>query len=149
MLAGFDDGSARITLGGSSAYDYRNAPDTLLELVAPGRGGVGFEARMAGLIDASDDSRLTTRFKLDGSPVDLGEYADSAECNLCNTAGTSGLLLFAPMRGRPVWGDDASLAAGAAVFDGHVRAACGNLFVWAEGEYGRVAQLAEQLTLNQ
>jgi sialate O-acetylesterase len=75
MLATFDDGSARNALGGSSAYDYRNAPETLFELVAPGRGGAGFAARITGRIDASDESRLTTRFKFDGSPLDLSAYA--------------------------------------------------------------------------
>jgi hypothetical protein len=72
MLASFDDGSARITLGGSSAYDYRNAPETLFELVAPGRGGVGFEARIAG---RNNEELPASSFRADAWPTSSGDDA--------------------------------------------------------------------------
>jgi sialate O-acetylesterase len=74
-LANFDDGSARTALGGDWFYDWRGAPETIFDLISPGRGGAGFAARVTGRIDASDDSRVTARFQPDGSPVDLSGYA--------------------------------------------------------------------------
>ncbi len=74
-FSNFDDGSASNTLGGYWSYDLRWAPETTFELVAPGRGGSGFAARVMGRLDASDDARLTARFQPDGSPADLSTYA--------------------------------------------------------------------------
>jgi sialate O-acetylesterase len=70
----FDDGSTHNTTGGFWVYDWQSAPDSVFELVAPGRGGKGFAARISGTMDESDDSRWTARFKLDGSPTDLSSY---------------------------------------------------------------------------
>jgi sialate O-acetylesterase len=74
-LSDFDDGSTRNATGGYWKYDWQAAPDTAFELVAPGRGGKGFAARISGAVDESDDSRLTARFKIDGSPIDLSSYS--------------------------------------------------------------------------
>jgi sialate O-acetylesterase len=71
----FDDGSTHTATGGYWMYDWQSALDTAFELVAPGRGGTGFAARISGAQDESDDSRLTARFKLDGSPTDLSAYS--------------------------------------------------------------------------
>ena len=74
IVSNFDDGTARNSMGGVWSYSWQDAPETSFELVAPGRGGAGFAARVAGKVDASDDSRLTARFKLEGSPADLSSY---------------------------------------------------------------------------
>jgi sialate O-acetylesterase len=74
-LADFNNGSARSAFGGDWSYDWRAAPETTFELISPGRGGSGFAARVAGRIDASDDSRVTAKFQRDGSPTDLSKYA--------------------------------------------------------------------------
>jgi sialate O-acetylesterase len=74
-FSNFDDGTSHNATGGYWAYDWQSAPDTAFELIAPGHGGKGFAARVSGAQDESDDSRLTARFKLDGSPVDLSSYA--------------------------------------------------------------------------
>jgi sialate O-acetylesterase len=74
-FSNFDDGSTHDATGGYWAYDWKGAPDTAFELVAPGRGGKGFAARISGALDESDDSRLTAKFKLDGSPMDLSSYS--------------------------------------------------------------------------
>ncbi len=74
-FSSFDDGSARNALGGYWSYDLRWAPESTFELVSPGRGGSGFAAQVSGLLDASDDARLTARFQPDGSPVDLSAYS--------------------------------------------------------------------------
>jgi sialate O-acetylesterase len=74
-FSNFDDGSTHNATGGYWMYDWQSAPDTAFELVAPGRGGKGFAARISGAQDESDDSRLTARFKLDGSPTDLSAYS--------------------------------------------------------------------------
>ncbi len=73
-VSNFDEGNASNTLGGYWSYDRRWAPETTFELVAPGRGGSGFAARVMGHLDASDDARLNARFQPDGSPVDISTY---------------------------------------------------------------------------
>jgi len=74
-FSNFDDGSTHDTTGGYWKYDWQSAPDTAFDLVAPGRGGKGFAARVSGTQDESDDSRLAARFKLGGSTMDLSSYA--------------------------------------------------------------------------
>jgi sialate O-acetylesterase len=74
-LADFDDGTARVSLGGSFSYGWGDAPDAIFDLVSPGRGGGGFAARIAGRLDGTQDSILTASYKLDGSAVDLTAYA--------------------------------------------------------------------------
>jgi sialate O-acetylesterase len=73
-FSNFDDGTSLNRMGGVWSYDWQDAPETSLELVAPGHGGAGFAARVAGTMDGSDDSQLTARFALDSSPVDLSSY---------------------------------------------------------------------------
>lgn len=75
LLANFDDGSARNSVGGYFSYELRDAPNTSFELTPPGRGGQGFAARVSGQMDASDDPRLVMRYHQDLSPVDLSTYA--------------------------------------------------------------------------
>ena len=74
-FSNFDDGSTHDATGGYWEYGWQGAPDTLFELVAPGRGGKGFAARISGGLDESDDSFLMARFKLDGSRIDLSSYS--------------------------------------------------------------------------
>ena len=74
-FADFEDGSARNALGGYFSYSFRDAPQTSFELAVPGRGGHGYAARVSGQLDASDDPRLTARYRPDGSPVDLSAYS--------------------------------------------------------------------------
>jgi sialate O-acetylesterase len=75
MLSDFDDGSARTALGGNWSYDWKEAPDTTFDLIAPGRGGKGFAAHISGAIDASDGSRVVVKFHQDGHPADLSAFA--------------------------------------------------------------------------
>ena len=74
-FADFDDGSTRNALGGYFSYNFYDAPETSFELAAPGHGGHGYAARVAGQLDASSDSRLTVRFQTDRSPADLSAYS--------------------------------------------------------------------------
>ena len=75
MFSDFDDGASRNAMGGEWSYGWQDAPETSFGLVAPGRGGAGFAATVAGKMDASDDSRLTAHFTLDNSAADLSSYA--------------------------------------------------------------------------
>lgn len=75
LLANFDDGTARVSTGGSFSYNWEDAPDAPFELVSPGRGAGGFAARIAGQLDGTQDSILTARYKLDGTALDLTSYA--------------------------------------------------------------------------
>jgi sialate O-acetylesterase len=74
-FSNFDDGGTSDATGGNWGYSWKAAPDTAFELVAPGRGDQGFAARISGALDQSDDSRLTAKFKLDGSAIDLSAYS--------------------------------------------------------------------------
>jgi hypothetical protein len=62
-------------MGGEWSYNWQDGPETFFELVAPGHGGAGFAARVAGKMDGSDDSRLTARFRPDHSATDLSSFA--------------------------------------------------------------------------
>ncbi len=75
MLANFDDGTSRISTGGSFSYGWTDSPDALFELVSPGRGASGFAARVTGRLDGTQGSTLTARYKLDGAALDLSSYA--------------------------------------------------------------------------
>jgi len=75
MFSNFDDGTSRNTLGGEWSYSWQDAPETSFDLIAPGRGGAGFAATVAGKMDASDYSRLTAHFTSDNSSADLSSYA--------------------------------------------------------------------------
>ena len=75
LLANFDDGTARVSTGGSFSYNWDDAPDAPFELVSPGRSAGGFAARVAGRLDGTQDSTLTCRYKLDGTALDLTSYA--------------------------------------------------------------------------
>ena len=74
-LANFDDGTARTSMGGTFSYGWVSAPETIFDLVSPGRGGSGFAARVTGRLDGAQDSTLNCRYKLDGSPADFTSYA--------------------------------------------------------------------------
>src|SRR5882762_4705108 len=75
MLADFDDGTSRTSMGGTFSYSWADAPDSVFDLVSPGRGGSGFAARVAGRLDGAQTSTLTVRYNLDGAPVDLNAYS--------------------------------------------------------------------------
>src|SRR5579863_1851219 len=75
MLANFDDGTARVSTGGTFSYGWEDAPDAPFELISPGRGKVGFAARVAGRLDGTQDSILKANYKLDGAAIDLSSYA--------------------------------------------------------------------------
>jgi sialate O-acetylesterase len=75
VIANFDDGTSRTTTGGDFSYTWTDSPDSLFDLVAPGRDGKGFAARITGRLDGAQGSTLTVRYKLDGTSVDLRPYA--------------------------------------------------------------------------
>ena len=75
MLANFDDGTARISTGGSFSYGWDDAPDAPFDLTSPGRGAGGFAARIAGRLDGTQDSILAAHYKLEDSSIDLTSYA--------------------------------------------------------------------------
>jgi sialate O-acetylesterase len=75
MLANFDDGTARVSTGGTFSYGWEDAPDAPFELISPGRGKGGFAARVAGRLDGTQDSTLKANYKLDGAAIDLSSYA--------------------------------------------------------------------------
>jgi sialate O-acetylesterase len=74
-ISDFDDGSARTQTGGVWTYSWQDAPETTFELAAPGRGGAGYAARVAGKLDGASSSLLQANFKADGSPADLNAFA--------------------------------------------------------------------------
>jgi hypothetical protein len=71
LLSDFDDGTSRTQTGGSRTYSWADAPDTAFEVVAPGRSGAGYSARIAGDLGGAGFSSWQARFAADNSPVDL------------------------------------------------------------------------------
>jgi hypothetical protein len=74
-LANFDDGTSHSSMGGTFSYSWADAPDSVFDLLSPGRVGSGFAARVSGWLDGAQTSTLTVRYKLDGVPIDLSAYA--------------------------------------------------------------------------
>jgi sialate O-acetylesterase len=73
-LSTFDDGMARTVTGGVWVYDWEEAPESAFELVAPGRGGRGYAARIAGKLDGASNSQLRASFQADSSSMDLSQF---------------------------------------------------------------------------
>jgi len=74
-LANFDDGTARISTGGSFSYNWEDAPDAPFELVSPGRGTTGFAARISGTLNGAQAATLAAAYNQDGTAIDLTSYA--------------------------------------------------------------------------
>lgn len=74
LLSNFDDGASRTETGGVWTYNWPDASGTTFELIAPGRGGVGYAARVTGKLDSASSSNLKASFKSDGSPADLSKF---------------------------------------------------------------------------
>jgi sialate O-acetylesterase len=74
-LSNFDDGAAQIATGGNWSYDWQGAPDSVFELVTPGRGGGGFAARVRGTLDGTSSSRMKASFKQGNSAFDASSFA--------------------------------------------------------------------------
>ena len=75
VFSDFNDGSSRISTGGDWNFTWSDAPDSVFSLVAPGRGGTGYAARIAGSLDGASYARLQAQFHADASPMNLSEYA--------------------------------------------------------------------------
>jgi sialate O-acetylesterase len=73
-LANFDDGSSRLSTGGSFSYSWDEAPNTVFDLASPHAADV-YAARVVGQLDGTQDSILSAKYKLDGSPIDVTAYA--------------------------------------------------------------------------
>jgi sialate O-acetylesterase len=73
-FSNFDDGSSRVFTGGSWSYFWQDAPDSVFELVAPGRGGKGYAAKISGTLTGASYSRLEVRLHSDGTCVNLAAY---------------------------------------------------------------------------
>jgi sialate O-acetylesterase len=71
----FDDGSSSVSTGGAWSYSWQEARDSLFELVAPGRGGKGYAAKLSGLLDGASDSRWEVRLRSDNTLEDLSSFA--------------------------------------------------------------------------
>jgi len=74
-LSNFDEGAAQIATGGNWTYDWQGAPESVFELVTPGRGGKGFAARVKGTLDGASSSRMKASFKQGDSAFDASSFA--------------------------------------------------------------------------
>jgi len=74
-FSNFDDGSSHVSTGGTWSYSWQEALDSQFELVAPGRGGKGYAARISGELDGGSDSRWEVRLRPDGTPAELSSFA--------------------------------------------------------------------------
>jgi len=74
-LSDFDDGTARTATGGEWTYSWADSPGAAFELAAPGRGGRGYAARVAGTLDGVSSSRLQANFHADLSDADMSAFS--------------------------------------------------------------------------
>jgi len=74
-LADFNDGTTRLTTGGSFSYSWGDAGDSSLDLISPGRGSSGFAASVAGKIDGTQDAILGADYRFDHGDEDLTAYS--------------------------------------------------------------------------
>src|SRR5215472_6932700 len=74
LFSNFNDGASRAETGGVWTYDWPDAAATTFDLVAPGRGGAGYAARVVGKLDGASSSNLQATFQSDGSPADLSSF---------------------------------------------------------------------------
>jgi sialate O-acetylesterase len=74
-ISNFDDGTARTATGGEWTYSWKDAPGTAFELVAPGRGGKGYAARVSGAFDEVSSSRLQANFHENLSAADMSMFS--------------------------------------------------------------------------
>lgn len=74
-LADFDDGTSRLSTGGSFNYSWADAPDSTFALTTPGRATRGFAARVSGQLDGTQDAILSANYTVEGTPFDLTQYA--------------------------------------------------------------------------
>jgi sialate O-acetylesterase len=75
ILSNFDDGTAQISTGGNWTYDWEGAPDSVFELIKPGRGGRGFGARVKGTLDGASSSWIRASYRQDNSAFNLSSFA--------------------------------------------------------------------------
>jgi sialate O-acetylesterase len=71
----FEDESLGKFPGSAWSYSWEDAPSSVFELAAPGRGGKGHFARISGELSGAEDSRWVFRIRPDGVPVDLSAFA--------------------------------------------------------------------------
>ena len=74
-LSDFDDGDSRTSTGGDWTYSWKDSPGATFELVAPGRGGKGYAARVSGRLDENSASRLQANFHADLSAADMSRFS--------------------------------------------------------------------------
>ena len=74
-LADFDDGTSRLSTGGSFNYSWADAPDSTFALTTPGHATRGFAARVSGQLDGTQDAILSANYTVEGTPFDLTQYA--------------------------------------------------------------------------
>lgn len=73
-LSNFDSGGSTTSTGGSWTYSWKDAPQTMFELMAPGRGGNGYAAIVKGKLDSASSSRLEADFGPSQLPVDMSAW---------------------------------------------------------------------------
>jgi sialate O-acetylesterase len=74
-FSNFDNGSSRTSTGGDWSYTWSTADATSFDLAAPGRGGKGFAARVAGKLDIESTALLGASIHADHSPADWSAYS--------------------------------------------------------------------------
>jgi sialate O-acetylesterase len=74
-FSNFDDGGSNTSTGGQWSYNWDSAEDTKFALIAPGHGGKGYAAKIAGKLDGTNDPFWKASLHLDGSTADFSTFA--------------------------------------------------------------------------
>ena len=74
-FSNFDDGASSTSTGGEWSYSWADSGPSLFQLIAPGRGGKGYAAKISGKLDGTNSAFWRASFHLDGSPADGASFA--------------------------------------------------------------------------
>jgi sialate O-acetylesterase len=75
LLTDFHDGSSQTSTGGYWTFDWPDEPDATFDLVAPGRRGFGYAARVTGHFDGTQFPHLNAVFSANATPIDLSAFS--------------------------------------------------------------------------
>jgi hypothetical protein len=73
-VSNFDDGASSTSTGGEWSYSWADSGPSVFELIAPGRGGNGYAAKISGKLDGTNSAFWRASFHLDGSPADAASF---------------------------------------------------------------------------
>jgi sialate O-acetylesterase len=74
-FSNFDDGTSRVSTGGTWSFSWDSAPRAVFQLAKPGHGEAGYAAKVSGELDGTSYARLQANLSFDREAVDLSKFS--------------------------------------------------------------------------